>query len=61
MIKTKGLGRGLSALLGDGDKKNSKDQNNNFSDFKTEKTPIHLLVPNQFQPRKNFEKNNLMN
>ena len=59
MIKTKGLGRGLSALLGDGDKKNSKDQNNNFSDFKTEKTPIHLLVPNQFQPRKNFEKKQL--
>jgi len=59
MIKTKGLGRGLSALLGDGDKKNSKDENNNFSDFKTEKTPIHLLVPNQFQPRKNFDEANL--
>jgi len=58
MIKTKGLGKGLSALLGD----SNNDEKKNIvelSNVKTDKTPIHLLVPNQFQPRKNFDKKQL--
>lgn len=30
-----------------------------LSNVKTDKTPIHLLVPNQYQPRKNFDKKQL--
>ena len=41
----KGLGRGLSSLIGDGDLKVS---NNKIS--------ISSIVPNKYQPRKNFEK-----
>ena len=57
MIKNKGLGKGLSALLGDNN--NSKENVVEIKNFKTDKTPIHQLVPNQFQPRKNFEKKQL--
>ena len=58
MIKAKGLGKGLSALLGD----SNNDEKKNvveLSNVKTDKTPIHLLVPNQYQPRKNFDKKQL--
>ena len=56
MVKSKGLGKGLSALLGD----NNDDENIvDLKNFKSDKTPIHLLVPNKFQPRKNFEKKQL--
>ena len=44
----KGLGRGLSSLLGDTTKK-----------IETNKVLITDLVRNKFQPRKNFNKNNL--
>ena len=57
MIKNKGLGKGLSALLGDNNDPNEKIVE--IKNFKTDKTPIHQLVPNQFQPRKNFEKKQL--
>ena len=57
MIKNKGLGKGLSALLGDNNDSNEKIVE--IKNFKTDKTPIHQLVPNQFQPRKNFEKKQL--
>ena len=57
MIKNKGLGKGLSALLGDDN--NLKENIVEIKNFKTDKTPIHQLVPNQFQPRKNFEKKQL--
>ena len=57
MIKNKGLGKGLSALLGDDN--NSKENIVEIKNFKTDKTPKHQLVPNQFQPRKNFEKKQL--
>ena len=57
MIKNKGLGKGLSALLGDDN--NSKENIVEIKNFKTDKIPIHQLVPNQFQPRKNFEKKQL--
>ena len=57
MIKNKGLGKGLSALLGDNN--NSKENVVEIKNFKTDKTSIHQLVPNQFQPRKNFEKKQL--
>jgi len=57
MIKNKGLGKGLSALLGDN--KDSNEKIVEIKNFKTDKTPIHQLVPNQFQPRKNFEKKQL--
>tara|TARA_B100000131_G_scaffold49743_1_gene44346 strand:- start:77 stop:928 length:852 start_codon:yes stop_codon:yes gene_type:complete len=44
----KGLGRGLSSLIGDGDVKIS---NNKIS--------ISSIVPNKYQPRKNFQKESL--
>ena len=46
--KFKGLGKGLSALMGDVTPENI--QNNNSS----EKAPIHFIYPNASQPRKNF-------
>ena len=47
-FKSKGLGRGLSSLIGDNDVKVSKN-----------KISISSLVKNKFQPRKNFEKDAL--
>ena len=44
----KGLGRGLSSLIGDS---NVKITNNKIS--------ISSIIPNKYQPRKNFDKNNL--
>ena len=44
----KGLGRGLSSLIGDSD---VKTLNSNIS--------ISSIVPNKYQPRKNFEKESL--
>ena len=44
----KGLGRGLSSLIGDSEIKTSKD-----------KISISSIVPNKNQPRKSFEKNSL--
>ena len=46
--KKKGLGRGLSSLIGE-----TKAEN------KTNNLPLTDIVPNKFQPRKNFEKENL--
>ena len=46
----KGLGRGLSSLIGDSDIKTSSN-----------KISISSIVPNKNQPRKNFEKNLLTN
>ena len=43
----KGLGRGLSSLIGDSDIKTSSN-----------KISISSIVPNKNQPRKNFEKSN---
>ena len=56
MVKSKGLGKGLSALLGDN---NEKENIVDLKNFKSDKMPIHQLVPNKFQPRKNFEKKQL--
>ena len=56
MVKSKGLGKGLSALLGDN---NDDEDIVDLKNFKSDKTPIHQLVPNKFQPRKNFEKKQL--
>ncbi len=44
----KGLGRGLSSLLGDSSKK-----------IETNKVSINDLIRNKFQPRKSFNKENL--
>ena len=44
----KGLGRGLSSLIGDS---NVKITNNKIS--------ISSIIPNKYQPRKNFDKNSL--
>ena len=44
----KGLGRGLSSLIGDNETKTS-----------TNKIPISSIVPNRNQPRKLFEKESL--
>ena len=44
----KGLGRGLSSLIGD-----------NEINLKNNKVSISSIIPNRFQPRKNFEKQSL--
>jgi len=44
----KGLGRGLSSLIGE-----------TKVEVKTNKLPLSDIVPNQYQPRKNFDKENL--
>ena len=44
----KGLGRGLSSLIGDSNNKNIKNE-----------IDISSIIPNKFQPRKNFEKESL--
>jgi len=55
-FKSKGLGKGLAALLGESDNKESKKTEQNLV---SKKISIHLLKPNQFQPRKKFDKKNL--
>ena len=44
----KGLGRGLSSLIGE-----------TKVETKINKLPLSDIVPNKYQPRKNFEKENL--
>ena len=46
--KKRGLGRGLSSLIGDSDVKLSSN-----------KIPISSIIPNKYQPRRNFEKESL--
>lgn len=54
-FKSKGLGKGLAALLGESENKDSIVEQN----FTSEKVSTHLLKPNRFQPRKNFDKKQL--
>jgi ParB family chromosome partitioning protein len=54
-FKSKGLGRGLAALLGESESNNTKVEKK----FTSEKVSIHFLKPNKFQPRKNFDKKQL--
>jgi len=54
-FKSKGLGKGLAALLGDNDTAEVIKNEN----FKTEKISIHFLKPNRYQPRKHFDKKQL--
>ena len=42
-----------------GDNNNSDENIVDLKNFKSDKTPIHKLVPNKFQPRKNFDKKQL--
>ncbi|MFM8423486.1 MAG: ParB/RepB/Spo0J family partition protein, partial [Candidatus Fonsibacter sp.] len=49
--KFKGLGKGLSALMGDVGPENIETKN------LAEKIPIHFIFPNPSQPRKNFNQN----
>ena len=57
-IKSKGLGRGLSSLLGNENKVNSNFiENNNISDYKM--IPVELIYPGPWQPRKIFDKNDI--
>ena len=57
--KNKGLGRGLSSLLGqeDPNKTNFIEKNIENSNYKL--VPIELIEPGPWQPRKNFDKNNM--
>ena len=52
----KGLGRGLSALFGDIEKKSGSNQNQN----QTNKVPIADLQPNKYQPRTIFDEEKIM-
>ncbi len=54
-FKSKGLGKGLAALLGESENKDPIVKQN----FTSEKVSTHLLKPNRFQPRKNFDKKQL--
>jgi len=54
-FKSKGLGKGLAALLGESETKEVVIEQN----FTSEKVVTHLLKPNRFQPRKNFDKKQL--
>ena len=54
-FKSKGLGRGLAALLGESESNDAKVEKN----FTSEKVSIHFLKSNKFQPRKNFDKKQL--
>ena len=54
-FKSKGLGKGLAALLGESETKEPVIEQN----FTSEKVATHLLKPNKFQPRKNFDKKQL--
>tara|TARA_B100000780_G_scaffold278782_1_gene253654 strand:+ start:2534 stop:3412 length:879 start_codon:yes stop_codon:yes gene_type:complete len=54
-FKSKGLGKGLAALLGESENKDPIVEQN----FTPEKVSTHLLKPNRFQPRKNFDKKQL--
>jgi len=54
-FKSKGLGKGLAALLGESETKEAVIEQN----FTSEKVVTHLLKPNRFQPRKNFDKKQL--
>jgi len=54
-FKPKGLGKGLAALLGESENKDPIVEQN----FTSEKVSTHLLKPNRFQPRKNFDKKQL--
>ena len=57
-IKSKGLGRGLSSLLGNENKVNSNFiENNNISNYKM--IPVELIYPGPWQPRKIFDKNDI--
>jgi len=51
-FRSKGLGKGLAALLGESEAKNPIIEQG----FTSEKVATHLLKPNRFQPRKNFDK-----
>ena len=57
--KNKGLGRGLSSLLGQDNpnKTNVIEKNINNSNYKL--VPIELIEPGPWQPRKMFDKNNM--
>ena len=57
--KNKGLGRGLSSLLGQDNpnKTNVIETNINNSNYK--QVPIELIEPGPWQPRKKFDKNNM--
>ena len=54
----KGLGRGLSALFGDMEKKTGSNQNQNQN--QTNKVPIADLQPNKYQPRTIFDEEKIM-
>jgi len=54
-FKSKGLGKGLAALLGESESKQPAIEQN----FVSEKIATHLLKPNKFQPRKNFDQKQL--
>ena len=57
--KNKGLGRGLSSLLGqeNPNKTNVIEKNINNSNYKL--VPIELIEPGPWQPRKMFDKNSI--
>ena len=52
----RGLGRGLSALLGEGDPEGTREPDNGT---RSRLLPIAFLKPNRFQPRRVFDQDEL--
>ena len=57
--KSKGLGRGLSSLLGQENINNSKLIENNIDKSNYKLIPIELIHPGPWQPRKIFDENDI--
>jgi len=57
--KNKGLGRGLSSLLGQDNPNQKKVIENNIDNSNYKLVPIELIEPGPWQPRKMFDKNNM--
>jgi len=58
-IKSKGLGRGLSSLLGQENLSKSNLMENNDNNSKYKMIPIELIYPGPWQPRKIFDKDEI--
>jgi len=57
--KNKGLGRGLSSLLGQDNPNTTKVIERNINNSNYKQVPIELIEPGPWQPRKLFDKNNM--
>ena len=57
--KNKGLGRGLSSLLGQDNPNTTNVIERNINNSNYKQVPVELIEPGPWQPRKLFDKNNM--